>query len=488
MDFPCSNTLWCGAMALLFIIIVLSTKRSMIHRGNPSQLPPLVNGIAFLALLPNLLKRGLHDVVNDLYVKHGSVFMAGLFGPNVTFLIGPEVTAHFFQGLESEISHGKMFVFAVHMFGNAIGLGRDIATQNEQRRFNSEALKMSRMRSHVSPMLDEVESYFDKWGKEGIVDLKCEFEQLLMLIASRCLLGKEVRENMFGEVQTLFHELGSGMNITSLMFPQLPIPSNRRRDRARIRLTQILSEVIESRKISGRVEEDTLQKLIDSKYKDGSSTTVEEVAGMAMAMLFVGKHSSSITSTWTGARLLSHPKFLKAAIEEQIQIAKKYKDGLDNNAFMEMETLHNCIKEVLRMHPPMGVLVRKAHKKFTVQTKEGKKYEIPQGQIVATPTVVSNHIPYIYKDPLVYDPDRFGPERQEDKVGGKFSYTSFSGGRHVCTGEAFAYLQIKVIWSHLLRNFEFELISPFPKTDWSKFLAEPKGNLFVRYKRTGFPQ
>jgi sterol 14alpha-demethylase len=68
----------------------------------------------------------------------------------------------------------------------------------------------------------------------------------------------------------------------------------------------------------------------------------------------------------------------------------------------------------------------------------------------------------------VYDPDRFGPRRKEYKAGGKFSYTAFSGGRHACIGESYAYMQIKAIWSHLLRNFELKLESPFPETNWRK--------------------
>ncbi|CAM0870164.1 unnamed protein product [Alopecurus aequalis] len=485
MDFLSSNALWC--MVALLFFIVLSTKISRArYPGRPSQLPPLVHGITLLTLLPTFLRNGPAAVVHDLYLKYGSVFMISPFGINVTLLIGPEVTAHFFQGLGSEISHGNLLEFTVPMFGKAVGYGRDRATMVEQLRFHSEALKPSSLSRHISPMLQEVEGFFAKWEKEGIVDLKHEFEHLLMLISSRCLLGREVRENMFDEVYTLFREIGNGVNLIAFLYPYLPTPANRQRDRARIRLTEMLSEVVESRKRSGRVEEDTLQKLIDSKYKDGRSTTVAEVVGLIIGLLFAGEHTSSITSTWTGACLLSHPTFLRAAIEEQQQIANKYKGGLDYNAFLEMGTLHCCIKEALRMHPPAQMLVRKAHKNFTVQTKEGKQYEILQDQIVASPTVVNNNIPYIYRDPQEYDPYRFGPERQEEKVGGKFSYTTFGGGRHICTGEAYAYMQIKLIWSHLLRNFELELISPFPKTNWRKFLAEPEGNLFVRYKRIAY--
>ena len=44
-------------------------------------------------------------------------------------------------------------------------------------------------------------------------------------------------------------------------------------------------------------------------------------------------------------------------------------------------------------------------------------------------------------------------------------------------------MQVKVIWSHLLRNFELELVSSFPETDWLKVAPEPKGKVMVSYKR-----
>jgi sterol 14-demethylase len=86
------------------------------------------------------------------------------FGLNVTLLIGPEVTGHFFQGLESEISHGNLFEFTVPMFGNTVFYGRDSATRVEQTRFHIEALKPSSLSRHVSPMIQEVEvrTYSDK--------------------------------------------------------------------------------------------------------------------------------------------------------------------------------------------------------------------------------------------------------------------------------------------------------------------------------------
>ncbi|KAM0847485.1 hypothetical protein ACQ4PT_054991 [Festuca glaucescens] len=481
MDMTSSAVWFTVALVLITLILRIIKRKIAVASTSGKPLPPVVNCFALLRLWPSLCSKDLPSKINFLYNKYGSVFTISLFGNHVTLLIGPQVSTHFFQGLDSDISHGNLLEFTVPMFGREVAYGVDIATRNEQARFYVDAFRQSKLRRHFDPMLQEVE--FSKWDKEGIVDLKHEFEELLMLISSRCLLGKEIREKMFDEFYTLFRDIENGVNLTSVFFPYIPTPANRRRDKAHAKLVELLSEIVRSRKSSSRVEEDVLQKLMDSKYKDGHSTTETEVAGLIIGLIFGGKHTSSHATTWTGACLLSHAKFLTSAFEEQKEIMMKYKGKIEYDALLEMDTLHSCIKEALRMNPPAPMLLRKAHKNFTVRTKEGQEYGIPKGHTIASPIVQNNNMPDVYKDPHLYDPDRFGPARQEDVLGGKFSFTSFGGGRHLCVGEAYAYTQIKIIWSHLLNNFDLKLLSPYPKTDWNKLIPEPQGSMIVSYKR-----
>nr|CAD1820427.1 unnamed protein product [Ananas comosus var. bracteatus] len=79
-------------------------------------------------------------------------------------------------------------------------------------------------------MVLEAQEYFSKWGESGTVDLKYELEHLIILTASRCLLGREVREKLFDNVSALFHDLDNGMQPISVIFPYLPIPAHRQRD------------------------------------------------------------------------------------------------------------------------------------------------------------------------------------------------------------------------------------------------------------------
>lgn len=65
----------------------------------------------------------------------------------------------------------------------------------------------------------------------------------------------------------------------------------------------------------------------------------------------------------------------------------------------------------------------------------------------------------------------------------KFSYVPFGAGRHRCIGESFAYVQIKTIWSVLLRMFEFDLVDGyFPSVNFNTMIHTPY-NPVIKYRR-----
>ena len=143
----------------------------------------------------------------------------------------------------------------------------------------------------------------------------------------------------------------------------------------------------------------------------------------------------------------------------------KHGDKIDFDILAEMDELHFCIKEALRMHPPLIMLLRQCNVPFEVETTKGKKFVVPKGHIVATSPAFAHRMDEVYSEPNVYKPERFKGESPEDKRA-YASFIGFGSGRHGCMGETFAYMQIKTIWSHLLRNFDFELVGKLPEPDY----------------------
>jgi sterol 14-demethylase len=140
--------------------------------------------------------------------------------------------------------------------------------------------------------------------------------------------------------------------------------------------------------------------------------------------------------------------------------------------------LERVIKEVLRLHPPLIILMRGVLQDFQVAG-----HTVPVGKLVAISPAVSHHIPELFAEPERFDPGRYAPGREEDA--NTFGWIPFGGGHHRCSGSAFALMQLKAITVSLLRNWEFELVDP-PQSyahDYTKMVVQPKQPCRVRYRR-----
>ena len=469
-------------MALTTVTILVFLLDQLSHgplkaRGSPPVIAvaPVWGGMMeFLAGPMRLMKKAMPE--------YGEVFTVPVFHKRITFLIGPKVSEFFFKAKDTEMSQKEVYEFNVPTFGKGVVFDVDHATRAEQFRFFADSLKSNRLRMYVGMMVKEAEDFFAKWGDEGEVDLLEQLSELIVLTASRCLLGREIRETLYSEVTSLVHDLDKGMVPLSVFFPYAPIEAHRKRDAARKKLAMIFDKVIQARRESGASEPDVLQTFIDARYKDGSKLSNDQVLGMLIAVLFAGQHTSSITSTWTGLLSIANKsRVIPTLEEEQRKIMKEHGNNLDFDILAKMDELHFAVKEALRMHPPLIMLLRMAQVPFDVETSDGKKYTIPKGHIVATSPAFAHRLENVYSDPDVYNPGRFREPNPEDKAAFA-SFIGFGGGRHGCMGETFAYMQIKTIWSILLRNFDFELVGNLPEPDYEGMVVGPKKSC-VRYKR-----
>jgi len=484
--------------------------------------PPVTEGIP---LIGGLLKfsRGPWELMNEIYTKHGEVVTVPLLHKKMTFLFGPSgasfvsrlsslvyiclsdrggrcapsalsvslafspalaVSPHFFNANDDKMSQTEVYDFNVPTFGKGVVYDVDVKVRSEQFRIVGEALRSAKLKEYVPQFVEESKLYFDKWGETGVVNLPDVFGELIILTASRTLLGKEVREHMFGEVADLYHDLDDGMRPISVLFPYLPTPYHRRRDAARAKMAEIFGKIIAGRRASGTSEPDMLQVLIDAKYQKvngGRLLNDEEIVGLLIAVLFAGQHTSTITSSWTGLQMISHPDTWNAAVEEQKKVIKEQGKDITFDMLTGLDVLHRNIHEALRLGPPLIMVMRYAKEEFTVTTSKGKEFVIPKGHIVAASPTFSHRLKDVFQNPDAYEPDRFAAPRSEDKAK-PFSYLGFGGGRHACMGQQFAMLQIKTIWSILLREFDMEMLDEFPEPDFTSMVIGPKP-CRVRYTR-----
>jgi sterol 14alpha-demethylase len=120
------------------------------------RLPPTIPALPVVGGLVRFM-RGPIPMIREEYARLGSVFTVPILTRKITFLIGPEVSAHFFKGNESEMSQQEVYRFNVPTFGPGVVFDVDYSVRQEQFRFFTEALRANKLRSYVDQMVVEAE-------------------------------------------------------------------------------------------------------------------------------------------------------------------------------------------------------------------------------------------------------------------------------------------------------------------------------------------
>jgi sterol 14-demethylase len=443
----------------------------------PRKEPPRLPG--WLPIAGHILDFGKnpHDFMMRLRRELGDVAEFKLFHQDMVLLTGAEASEAFYRAPDEVLDQGPAYKLMTPIFGKGVVFDAPIAKKNQQLQMLMPALRDKPMRTYSDVIVGEVDNLLKGWGDAGSLDLLDFTKELTIYTASHCLLGAEFRYELSAEFAEIYHDLEQSIKPIAYVFPYLPLPAFRRRDKARVRLHGLVAQIMEKRARAAEKSTNVFQMLIDAHYEDGSKLSSHEITGMLTAAVFAGHHTSSGTAAWVLIELLRHPEELKRVVAEIDALFGD--DGpVTFEALRQVPRLENVIKEVLRLHPPLILLMRKVMRDFHV-----KDYVVKAGKFVCAAPSVTHRILELFPDPERFDPDRYTPERAEDK--NLFGWQAFGGGRHKCSGNAFALFQIKAIFCVLLRQYEFELVNP-PETyrdDYKKMVVEPGSPCPIRYRK-----
>jgi len=442
----------------------------------PGKAPPVLSGgWPLLGHLQELRKRPI-ELFARVRRECGEIGEMSFAGSRVVLLTGEPAQEAFFRSSDEQLDQAAAYPFMTPIFGK--GVLFDASPEQRRQGLRNQSLRDSFMRGHAELIATETERMMDKLGDSGELDLLDFFSELTIYTSSACLIGKEFREELSAEYFRVFYELEKGTDAIAYVNPDLPLPQFRRRDRARRRLVELLSEVFERRARQPSEKRELFDVLLSLKLPDGSPRfSVDQVTGMFISMMFAGHHTTSGTAAWTLIELLRHPEFGARVVGE---LDSLYADGreVSYQALREIPELEGAIKEALRLHPPLILLMRKVVYNF-----DYAGWTVPAGKLVAVSPAISNRMPECFPDPDRYDPDRYQEGREEDAR--LFAWIPFGAGRHRCVGAAFAMMQLKAIFSALLRRYEFELAQPPAsyRNDHSKMVVQLAQPCPARYRR-----
>jgi sterol 14-demethylase len=434
---------------------------------------PTIRG---LPLLGNALEfaRDPIDVLQRGYEEHGSIFRFNLGRRPALALIGPDHNRFVLEQTDKLFTMQEGYRFLIPMFGERVFFVAGHEEYLEQKAMMKPAFRGAMMASYVKVMQQETLRWLDGLGEQGEFELVSSMERLTMYIAASALLGESFRQQLGDHFADLYRDLAAG--IEYLLPTNLPLPRFIRRDRARAKLERLIEDVIEQRRADPEQYDDFMQIFLDSTYSDGSPAPIEVIRTLIMGLVFAGHETTAGHGSWALVRMLQHPEFtggIYSEIDEQLPNDEE----MDRAMLRKFERLDWALRETERTDPVASLLIRTVKEAFDING-----YHIPEGWTVFLSPAVSHRIPEVFNDPDQWDPNRFAPGRQEDRAH-PYAMVGFGGGPHKCLGMNFAYTEMKVIFSLLLKRYQLELVDPDPQPDRSSATSRPERPCLIRYQK-----
>lgn len=399
------------------------------------------------------LLRDPRGLTRTLYEQHGPIFrLATLTRTNVA-LLGPDANQLVLLDKEKLFSArlGWMPILE-DLFPNGLML-RDLEDHLQHRRIMQVAFRRDALVRYLEILHQTIESCLKGWESTHERLMYPSLKALTLDIAARTFLGVTLGEDS-ERINRAFQELvNASMSIVRVPWRFMPYG---RGVRARAFLEDFIgSRIAERRRHPGP---DMFSQLCAAVDEEGKTFTDQEVIDHTIFLLMAAHDTlTSALSTLT-YELARHPEWqerVRACCEQQ-HIAS----GCTSLDILEkLEPVDWCLKEALRLNPPLMVIQRR-----TVRAFEFGGYSVPERTPVVVDLALTHRLPSLWTEPDRFDPERFSPARAEDKRH-RYGWIPFGGGAHMCIGMVFAFLETRLVIAHLLHRFRLEVpvgyTSPF---------------------------
>jgi retinoid hydroxylase len=401
--------------------------------------------------------------------QYGNIFKTHLLGRPTVVLMGPEANQCV---LSTHMDHFSWREGWPGTFRQLLGESLFLQ-EGEQHRRNRKLLMPAfhgkALESYLETMTHISEHYLERWQTLGHFTWFGEMKKLTFEIASTLLLGSTPGQQT-EQLSQWFAQLTNGLFAVPISWRWTTFGKALH---ARDQLLKHIEAVILSRQ--AQPTPDVLGLLVESVDENGDRLNLEEIKAQALLMLFAGHETTTSMLTSLVMALIQHPEVLSQCRQEQQHLLDQ--GPLSMAQLKQMPYLDQVLKETERLFPPVAGGFRGVLKSLAFNG-----YQVPAGWQALYRIDAAHLDERCFSNPQTFDPDRFSPERAEQKRF-EFSLVGFGGGPRICLGLAFAQMELKIVAALLLRNYQWELLPNQDLTLLSVPTLRPKSGLKVAFSR-----
>ncbi|MFK0289830.1 cytochrome P450 [Streptomyces sp. NPDC090442] len=226
---------------------------------------------------------------------------------------------------------------------------------------------------------------------------------------------------------------------------RIPTPARRFRTRQQVAFTNALRPIVRRRRSSGQLGDDMLGQMLQPSPRYGLLTEeaiLDTLPGITVATF----ETPSRAAGWILLHLAWYPQ-AAGRVAAEADVLPADPAATTSTHLDSLRYTQALVREVLRLHPPSWLLVRRA----TRQTQLAD-YSIDAGSTVLV-------CPYTaHRDAREHsEPDRFRPERWLDDSGSPTKpgvFLSFGTGPHGCEGAALAMAMLTLLTAQIARCYQ----------------------------------
>ncbi|XP_022734514.1 premnaspirodiene oxygenase-like [Durio zibethinus] len=298
------------------------------------------------------------------------------------------------------------------------------------------------------------------------VNLSNMLYSLTYEIVSRTAFGGKCND-LKDEFALLFREIlwfASGFTLVDLFpsvkFLQFLSGLRPKLEKLHRKVDKILDNVINEHKASKETPKSSERELDDlldvllTLQENGDlefPLTTNNIKAVILDVFVAGSDTSFTTLEWAMSELLKNPRVMQRAQAELRQVFNG-KGNVDVEGLRELKYLKLVIKEALRLHPPVPLLVpRECSKRCKING-----YDIPvKSRVIINAWAIGRNSDYWS------EADRFYPERFVDSSidykGADFEFIPFGAGRRMCPGMVYGIANVELPLAQLLYHFDWKL-------------------------------
>ncbi|XP_014496579.1 cytochrome P450 85A1 isoform X1 [Vigna radiata var. radiata] len=434
-------------MAILGVVVLVLCFCSVLLKWNGVRyrrkgLPPGAMGWPVFGETTEFLKQGPNFMKNKR-ARYGSFFKSHILGCPTIVSMDPELNRFILmneaKGLVPGYPQSMLDILGTRNIAAVHG-----STHKYMRGALLSIISPTLIRDQLLPKIDEfMRTHLIDWDNK-VINIQEKTKEMAFLSSLKQIAGME-SSSIAQPFMTEFFKLVLG----TLSLPiNLPGTNYRGGLQARKSIISILSQLLKERIASQESHVDMLGCLMnrdENRYK----LTDEEIIDLVITIMYSGYETVSTTSMMAVKYLHDHPKVLEEIRKEHFAIRerKKPEDPIDCNDLKSMRFTRAVIFETSRLATIVNGVLRK-----TTHDMELNGYLIPKGWRIYVYTREINYDPFLYHDPMTFNPWRWLGNSLESQS----HFLIFGGGTRQCPGKELGIAEISTFLHYFVTRYRWE--------------------------------